>query len=137
GFPEAPTVPTVSETSEASEKEKLSNVRVSPSDLEAIRKLQEQLQAPNQQSVITKLIESFSLNKDFANQLRDAQQKLTQLQVYVKQTVADLEARNNQLQEINQKLEATNNQLQQDKTAMETTTQQPQTVTLNVTDLES
>lgn len=134
--PTAPIAPTPT-ASEASEKEKLSNVRVSPSDLEAIRKLQEQLQAPNQQSVITKLIESFSLNKVFASQLQDAQQKLTQLQAYVNQTVVELEARNNQLQEINHKLEATNNQLQQEKTAMETTTQQPQTVTLNVTDLES
>ena len=114
GFPDAP------------EKEKVSNVRVSSSDLEAIRKLQEKLEAPNQQSVISKLIESFNNRLDTAKQLQLAQQKVAQLEAQVKQ-----------LQENNNQLEAANNQLQQEKTAMETTTQQPQTVTLNVTDLES
>ncbi|MHC5716538.1 MAG: protelomerase family protein [Nostoc sp.] len=107
GFPDAP------------EKEKLSNVRVSSSDLEAIRHLQEELQAPNQQSVISKLIESFNSRLDVAKQLQQAQQKLAQSEVLVRQ------------------LQENNNQLQQEKTAMETTAQQPQMVTLNSTDLES
>ncbi|MHC5723557.1 MAG: hypothetical protein ACYTXY_05255 [Nostoc sp.] len=107
GFPDAP------------EKEKLSNVRVSSSDLEAIRHLQEELQAPNQQSVISKLIESFNSRLDVAKQLQQAQQKLAQSEAQVKQ------------------LQESNNQLQQEKTAMETTAQQPQMVTLNSTDLES
>ncbi|MHC5716818.1 MAG: protelomerase family protein [Nostoc sp.] len=107
GFPDAP------------EKEKLSNVRVSSSDLEAIRHLQEELLAPNQQSVISKLIESFNSRLDVAKHLQDAQQKLAQSEAQVKQ------------------LQESNNQLQQEKTAMETTAQQPQMVTLNSTDLES
>ncbi len=107
GFPDAP------------EKEKLSNVRVSSSDLEAIRHLQEELQAPNQKSVISKLIESFNNRLVVAKQLQDAQQKLAQSEAQVKQ------------------LQESNNQLQQEKTAMETTAQQPQMVTLNSTDLES
>jgi Telomere resolvase len=107
GFPDAP------------EKEKLSNVRVSSSDLEAIRHLQEELQAPNQQSVISKLIESFNSRLDVAKQLQQAQQKLAQSEAQVKQ------------------LQESNNQLQQEKTEMETTAQQPQMVTLNATDLES
>ncbi|MHC5829404.1 MAG: protelomerase family protein, partial [Nostoc sp.] len=48
GYPDSPS------------KEKLSNVRVSSSDLEAIRHLQEQLGASNQPSVINQLIESFN-----------------------------------------------------------------------------
>lgn len=119
GFPDAP------------EKEKLSNVRVSSSDLEAIRKLQEDLNLPNQQSAITYLLESFSNRLDTAKEFQEAQQKVAQLEAIVKQ----LENHNNQL-------EKALNQLQQEKTAMETTamettTQQPTTVTLNVTELES
>jgi hypothetical protein len=118
GFPEAPTPPTPPTeptppiATITPEKEKLSNVRISSSDLEAIRHLQEKLEAPNQQSVISKLIESFNSRLDVAKQLQDAQQKLAQSEAQV-------------------------NQLQQEKTAMETTAQQPQMVTLNVTDLES
>lgn len=130
GFPTVPTPPTAlteptapiaptPTASEASEKEKLSNVRVSSSDLEAIRHLQEELQAPNQKSVISKLIESFNSRLDVAKQLQDAQQKLAQSEAQVKQ------------------LQKSNNQLQQEKTAMETTAHLPQTVTLNVTELDS
>jgi TolA-binding protein len=114
GYPSAP------------EKEKLSNVRVSSSDLEAIRHLQEKLESPNQQSVINHLIESFNNRLDIAKQLQSAHQKLAQLEAQVKQ-----------LQETNNQLETANNQLQQEKAAMETTAQQPQTVTLNVTELDS
>ncbi|OYE00370.1 protelomerase family protein [Nostoc sp. 'Peltigera membranacea cyanobiont' 232] len=114
GYPSAP------------EKEKLSNVRVTSSDLEAIRHLQEKLETPNQQSVINQLIESFNSRLDTAKQLQAAHQKLAQLEAQVKQ-----------LQETNNQLTDMNNQLQQEKDAMETTAQQPQTVTLNVTELDS
>ncbi|MBE8968697.1 hypothetical protein IQ277_21485 [Nostocales cyanobacterium LEGE 12452] len=113
GYPSAP------------EKEKLSNVRVSSSDLEAIRHLQEKLEAPNQQSVINQLIESFNSRLDTAKQLQSAHQKLAQLEAQVKQ-----------LQETNNQLEQANNQLQQEFDAM-SATQQPQTITLNVTELDS
>jgi Telomere resolvase len=113
GYPSAP------------EKEKLSNVRVSSRDLEAIRHLQEKLEAPNQQSVINQLIESFNSRLDTAKQLQAAHQKLAQLEAQVKQ-----------LQETNNQLTDMNNQLQQEKDAM-SATQQPQTVTLNVTELDS
>lgn len=113
GYPSAP------------EKEKLSNVRVSSRDLEAIRHLQEKLETPNQQSVINQLIESFNSRLDTAKQLQSAHQKLAQLEALVLQ-----------LQETNKQLEQANNQLQQEKDAM-SSTQQPQTVTLNVTELDS
>jgi hypothetical protein len=85
GYPDAPS------------KEKLSNIRVTSSDLEAIRKLQEDLNLPNQQSAITYLLESFHNRLDTAKQLQSAHQKLAQLEVQVKQLI---EA-NNQLQEEN------------------------------------
>lgn len=113
GYPDAPS------------KEKLSNVRVTSSDLEAIRQLQEKLEAPNQQSVINQLIESFNSRLDTAKQLQSAHQKLAQLEAIVLQ-----------LQETNNQLEAINNQLQQEKAAMEASAPQPQTVTLSA-DLES
>ncbi|WP_375449094.1 protelomerase family protein [uncultured Nostoc sp.] len=106
------------------EKEKLSNVRVSSSDLEAIRHLQEKLEAPNQQSVINQLIQSFSNRLDTAKQLQAAHQKLAQLEAQVKQ-----------LQETNNQLTDMNNQLQQEKDAM-SATQQPQTITLDVIELD-
>jgi TolA-binding protein/integrase len=126
-FPDAPT------TSKAVEKEKLTTVRVSAFDLEAIHHIREELQAPNQQSVISKLIESFNNRSDVDNKLESAQQKVAELEVQVKQ----LQETNNQLQEIHQKLEANNNQLQQEKTAMETMTSQNKIVTLNDTELET
>lgn len=107
------------------EKEKLSNVRVSSRDLEAIRHLLLKLEAPNQQSVINQLIESFNNRLDTAKQLQSAQQKLAQSEAQVKQ-----------LQETNNQLADMNNQLQQEKDAM-SATQQPQTITLNVTELDS
>lgn len=113
GYPSAP------------EKEKLSNVRVTSRDLEAIRHLQEKLEAPNQQSVINQLIESFNSRLDTAKQLQTAHQKLAQLEALVLQ-----------LQETNNQLEQANNQLQQEKDAM-SATEQPQTITLNVTELDS
>ena len=154
GFPDGPLKP------------KLSNVRVNSSDLEAIRHLQEKLEAPNHQSVVRELITSYNNRKDIAKQLQSAQQKVAQLEaqveaqveVQVEAQVKQLQEANNQLetkvrqlqennnqletkvrqlQENNNQLEDANNQLQQEKDAMSTTSQQPQTVTLNVTELDS
>ncbi|MBE8988069.1 protelomerase family protein [Nostoc sp. LEGE 12450] len=121
GFPDAPS------------KEKLSNVRVSSRDLEAIRHLQEELNLPNQQSAITYLLESFNNRLDTAKQLQSAQQRVAQLETEIK----ELRQSNNQLEDINNQLDITNKQLTKEKAAMETTAQQPQTVTLNVTELDS
>ncbi|QHG20977.1 protelomerase family protein [Nostoc sp. ATCC 53789] len=121
GFPDAPS------------KEKLSNVRVNSSNLEAIRHLQGEFNLPNQQSAITYLLESFNNRLDTAKQLQSAQQRVAQLETEIK----ELRQSNNQLEEINNQLDIANKQLQQEKAAMETTAQQPQTVTLNVTELDS
>lgn len=99
GYPDAPS------------KEKLSNVRVTSSDLEAIRKIQEDLKAPNQPSVINQLIESFNNRLDTAKQLQSAQQKVAQLEAQVKQlqeTNNQLEIANNQLQEANEMINTSN-----------------------------
>ncbi|MHC5820073.1 MAG: protelomerase family protein [Nostoc sp.] len=127
GFPDGPGKP------------KLSNIRVNSSDLEAIRHLQEKLQTPNHQSVVRELISSYNNRKDIAKQLQPAQQKVAQLEEQIKQLQENnnqLEAQVKQLQENNNQLEITNNQLQQEKDSM-SGTQQPQTVTLNVTELDS
>ena len=121
-------------------REKLANVRVKSSDLEAIRYLQGQLEAPNHQSVVSELIKSYNLRLDTATLLESAQQKLAQSEARLKQlqeTINQLEAQVRQLQETNNQLEAAKNQLQQEKDVIETTSQQPQTVTLNVTELDS
>ncbi len=149
-------------------REKLANVRVKSSDLEAIRYLQEQLEAPNHQSVVSALIESYNKGLDTATLPESAEQKLAQSEAQVKQLqeannqleaqvkqlqeannqleaqVKQLQETNNQLetqvrqlQETNNQLEAAKNQLQQEKDAMVSSTSQPQTVTLNVTELDS
>ncbi|AVH64132.1 protelomerase family protein [Nostoc sp. 'Peltigera membranacea cyanobiont' N6] len=135
-------------------REKLANVRVKSSDLEAIRYLQGQLEAPNHQSVVSALIESYNKGLDTATLPESAQQKLAQSEAQVKQLqetnnqleaqVKQLQEANNQLeaqvkqlQETNNQLEAAKNQLQQEKDAIETSAPQPQTVTLNVIELDS
>lgn len=91
-------------------REKLANVRVKSSDLEAIRYLQGQLEAPNHQSVVSALIESYNKGLDTATLLESAQQK-----------IAELEAQIKQLHEINNKLEESYNQLQEEKKIINTT----------------
>lgn len=135
-------------------REKLANVRVKSSDLEAIRYLQGQLEAPNHQSVVSALIESYNKGLDTATLPESAQQKLAQSEAQVKQLqetnnqleaqVKQLQEANNQLeaqvkqlQETNNQLEGAKNQLQKEKDVMETSAPQPQTVTLNVTELDS
>lgn len=115
---------------DAPSKEKLSNVRVSSSDLEAIRHLQEQLGASNQQSVINQLIESFNNRLDTAKQLQSAQQKLAQLEVQVKQ----LQETNNQLTDMNNQLQEENKMMSETKTEF-SIGQDNQTI-INVDDLQ-
>lgn len=122
GFPDAP------------EKEKLVQVRAIPADFEYLKELQGEWQLHNQQSVVSRLIEHHKSRVDVAKQLQESQRLVAQLEAEVKQ----LRQTNNQLEQALNQLETTNQQLQQEKTAMEVSTpQQPQTVTLNVTELDS
>ncbi|MHC5723496.1 MAG: protelomerase family protein [Nostoc sp.] len=84
-------------------KEKRCNVRVSPSDLEAIRYLQEQLKVPNHPLVISELIHSYNNRLDAATQLETAEQEIAELSAQVKQ-----------LQEINNKLQESHDQLEEE-----------------------
>lgn len=149
-------------------REKLANVRVRSSDLEAIRYLQGLLEVPNHQSVVSALIESYNKGLDTATLPESAQQKLAQSEAEVKQLqetnnqleaevkqlqeannqleaqVKQLQEANNQLeaqvrqrQETNNQLEAANNQLQQEKDVLVPSAPQPETVTLDVTELDS
>jgi hypothetical protein len=121
GFPDAP------------EKEKLFQIRAIPADFEYLKELQGEWQLPNQQSVVSRLIEHHKNRVDVAKLLQEAQRVAAQLEAEVK----ELRQSNNQLENINNQLDIANKQLQQEKTAMESTASQPQTVTLNVTELDS
>jgi TolA-binding protein len=122
GFPDAP------------EKEKLLQIRAISADFEYLKELQAEWQLPNQQSVVSRLIEHHKNRVDVAKLLQESQRLVAQLEAQVKQ----LQETNNQLEQANNQLETTNQQLQQEKAAMESTApQQPETVTLNVTELDS
>ncbi|WP_069068054.1 protelomerase family protein [Nostoc sp. KVJ20] len=121
GFPDAP------------EKEKLFQIRAIPADFEYLKELQGEWQLPNQQSVVSRLIEHHKNRVDVAKLLQEAQRVTAQLEAEVK----ELRQSNNQLEQVNNQLDIANKQLQQEKAVMETTAQQPQTVTLNVTELDS
>jgi len=84
-------------------RKKVCNVRVSSSDLEAIRYLQDQLEVPNQQLVISELIHSYNNRLDAATELETAQQEIAELSAQVKQ-----------LQEINNKLQESHDQLEEE-----------------------
>ncbi|WP_375466896.1 hypothetical protein [uncultured Nostoc sp.] len=70
---------------------------------------------------------------DTAKLLQEAQRVTAQLEAEIK----ELRQSNNQLEDINNQLDIANKQLQQEKAVMETTAHLPQTVTLNVTELDS
>jgi Telomere resolvase len=114
GYPDAP------------EKERDCNIKATLPDWEFVKQLQEDLELPNQKAVTAKLVERYKNSESIAQQLKEAQLEVAQLKAQIKQ----LEESNNQLQ-------AQNNQRQQEKAAMETTAQEPKTVTLSVTELES
>ncbi|WP_375477252.1 protelomerase family protein [uncultured Nostoc sp.] len=122
GFPDAP------------EKEKLVQVRAIPADFEYLKELQSEWQLHNQQSVVSRLIEHHKNRVDVAKQLQESQRLIAQLEAETKQ----LTETNNQLEQTNNQLETINQQLQQEKAVMSASApQQTQTVTLNVTELDS
>jgi len=64
----------------APEKEKTTSIRVNESDLEPLRRLQERWQLPNQQSVVTRLIERHDLAVELGKQLQEFKSKVNQLE---------------------------------------------------------
>ena len=105
----------------APQKGKLIIVRSSEKDYEAIKKLQAEWELPNQQAVISRLIESHQQKVDVAKELLEAKSRINQLEKLV-----------NQLEEQNNQLDERNIQLEKEVTVME-----PRQITLNATDLES
>jgi hypothetical protein len=64
----------------APQKEKTTSIRVNESDLEPLRQLQERWQLPNQQSVVTRLIERHDLAVELGKQLQEFKSKVNQLE---------------------------------------------------------
>jgi hypothetical protein len=64
----------------APEKEKVMQVRVTDEDFETIKQLQKDWEAPNQQSVVSRLIESQQKLVELAKQLLEAKNKINQLE---------------------------------------------------------
>jgi hypothetical protein len=64
----------------APEKEKVAQVRVTDEDFEAIKRLQKDWEVPNQQSVVTRLIESQQKVAELGKQLLEAKAQINQLQ---------------------------------------------------------
>jgi len=93
----------------APEKEKTTSIRVNESDLEPLRKLQDFWKLPNQQSVVSKLIERQAQTVELGKQLQEFQ------------------AKNNQLSKQNQEFKARINQLEKEKREMSQVTPEPQT----------
>lgn len=89
------------------EKEKTHSIRVNESDLETIKSLQERWQLPNQQSVVSKLIERQEQTVELGKQLQEFQAKNNQLAKDNRELVKQLE-----------QLQATVNQLEQEKAQM-------------------
>jgi hypothetical protein len=64
----------------APEKEKVMQVRVTDEDYETIKQLQKDWEAPNQQSVVSRLIESQQKLVELAKQLLEAKNRINQLE---------------------------------------------------------
>jgi hypothetical protein len=64
----------------APEKEKTTSIRISEFDLEPIRKLQQEWELPNQQSVVTRLLETQVKLAELGKQLLEAKAQINQLQ---------------------------------------------------------
>ncbi len=104
----------------APEKGKTTSIRINESDLEALRKLQDFWKLPNQQSVVSKLIERQAQTVELGKQLQKFQ------------------AKNNQLSKQNQELQERLNQLEQEKVQMsQVQPQLPEQATSNMEALES
>jgi hypothetical protein len=69
----------------APQKEKVMQVRVTDEDYETIKRLQKDWEAPNQQSVISHLIESQEKLADLGKQLLEAKAKVNQLEKQLKE----------------------------------------------------
>jgi hypothetical protein len=66
------------------QKEKVHQVRTTEDDFEAIKQLQEQWKLPNQQSVITRLLERQEKNIELGKQLQEFKTKINQLENQLK-----------------------------------------------------
>ena len=93
-------------------------IRVWDADAEVIKEWQKEWEVTNQQSVVSRLVESYQKRMEAGKELVEAKSKIAQLEAQVKQLQQD------------------NNQLHQEKAEMKPIMQEPQQVTLNVTDLE-
>ena len=97
------------------EKEKTHSIRVNESDLEAIKTLQERWQLPNQQSVVSKLIERQNQTVELGKKLQEFQTKNNQLAQEKREMTKQLE-----------QLQAQVNQLETEKAQMSQVQVQPQ-----------
>jgi hypothetical protein len=66
------------------QKEKVHQVRTTEDDFEAIKQLQEQWKLPNQQSVITRLLERHEKNVELGKQLQEYKTRVNQLENQLK-----------------------------------------------------
>jgi hypothetical protein len=69
----------------APEKEKTTSIRVNEFDVEPIRKLQQKWELPNQQSVITRLIERHEKTVELGKQLQEYKNRINQLENQLKE----------------------------------------------------
>lgn len=97
------------------EKEKTTSMRVSESDLEAIRELQHKWQLSNQQAVLSRLIERHEKTVELGKQLQEYQAKNNQLAKDKREMAEQL-----------QQLQARVDQLEQEKAQMSQVQVQPQ-----------
>jgi hypothetical protein len=81
----------------APQKEKTHSIRVNESDLQALRKLQDFWKLPNQQSVVSKLIDRQEQTVELGKQLQESQAKNNQL-------AKDKQQMTKQLQELQEKV---------------------------------
>ncbi len=99
------------------QKQKIAQIRVSDTDFELVKGFQQEWGLPNQQAVVSQLIESHQQKLSVAKELLEAKAQVVQMQKYIKK----LEDKNNQLQEQNKEMESAT----------------PQQVTISTTDLEA
>jgi len=72
------------------QKEKVHQVRTTEDDFEAIKQLQEKWKLPNQQSVITRLLERQEKNIELGKQLQEYKAKINQLENQLKKEKEDM-----------------------------------------------
>jgi TolA-binding protein len=87
----------------APEKEKTTSIRINEFDLEPLKKLQQDWELPNQQSVVTRLIESQEKIAELGKQLLEAKAQINQLQ---KEKEEMLQVQNQQVTVSKSELEA-------------------------------